>query len=220
MMRHPSSIVWLAVALLAGGCETRPSLIDPARMGPVFSPKNSYGEKRLPPTLHRVVLLPVHGAPFAPPEVCEALDRVFATALEHQMRFEVVTLSRAECLMSFGVADLGSADALPRDFLAMMGRKYGAEGVVFVDITAYQGYRPLMLGVRAKLAGIVDHRLIWAFDEEFTVLDPAVANGARRFFLANADGPVPYDPTEGVLQSPTRFAAYAADTVFKTLPPR
>jgi hypothetical protein len=220
MIRLHPAVLGLLAALFAAGCETKPSPIDPARTGPVFAPKNSYGEKKLPGTLHRVVLLPVHGAPFVSPEICETLDRVFATALERQMRFEVVTLSREECQMSFGVPDLGSAEALPRDLLATMGRKFGAEGVVFVDITAYQGYRPLLLGVRAKLANIADHRLIWAFDEEFSVLDPSVANGARHFYLGNADGPVPYDPTEGVLQSPTRFAAYAADAVFHTLPPR
>jgi hypothetical protein len=220
MMRLPPVVLGFLAAAFLAGCETRPSPIDPVRMGSVFVPKNTYGEKRLPVTLHRVVLLPVHGGAFASPEICEALDRVFATALEHQMRFEVVMLTREECLMSFGVSDLGSADELPRDFLATIGRQFGAEGVVFVDITAYQGYRPLLLGVRAKLASVSDHRLIWAFDEEFSVLDPTVAKGARRFFLANEDGPVPYDPTEGVLQSPARFAAYAADTVFKTLPPR
>jgi hypothetical protein len=220
MIRLRPAILALSALLLAGGCETKPSPVDPARFGPTFSPKNTYGEKRLPRSLHRVLLLPVHGGPFASPETCEALDLVFATALEKQMRFEVVTLSREECEMSFGVPDIGSADALPRDFLEILGRQYGAEAVVFVDITAYQGYRPLMLGVRSKLANVADHRLIWAFDQEFSVLDPSVANGVRRFFLANADGPVPYDPTEGVLQSPTRFAAYAADAVFKTLPPR
>jgi hypothetical protein len=220
MMRLHPLVLGLAAALLAGGCASKPSITDPARHGAIFAPKNVYSEKRLPKALHRVVLLPVHGGEFTPREISETLDHVFATALEKQMRFEVVTLSRDECQMSFGVPDIGSADALPHDFLAIIGQKFGAEGVIFVDITAYQGYRPMLLGIRAKLANVSDRRLIWSFDEEFSVLDPTVANGARRFYLANEDGPVPYDPTEGILQSPTRFAAYAADTMFRTLPPR
>lgn len=193
---------------------------NPAKYGPVFTPHNTYGEKRLPRTLHRVVILPVHGGPFVPREISEALDAVFAAALEKQTRFEVVTLTREQCQLSFGLSDIGSADVLPHDFLSILGQKFGAEGVIFVDITAYQGYRPLLIGIRSKLANVADRRLVWSFDEEFSVLDPSVANGARRYYIGNADGPVPYDPTEGVLQSPTRFAAYAADAVFKTLPPR
>jgi hypothetical protein len=219
MTRFFRALLGLALAC-AAGCASKPSPIDPARHGALFTPKNVFGEKRLPKSLRRVVILPVHGGAFAPREISEALDRVFATALEKQMRFEVVTLSREECQMSYGVPDVASVDALPHDFLSDLGQKFGADGVLFVDITAYQGYRPMLLGIRAKLANVADKRLIWSFDEEFSVLDPSVANGARRFYLANEDGPVPYDPTEGVLQSPTRFAAYAADTMFRTLPPR
>jgi len=213
----------LAIGMVLGtaGCGTVSRQLpgNPAKYGPVFTPHNTYGERSLPKTLRRVVILPVHGGPFVPREISEALDRVFAAALEKQMRFEVVTLSRDQCQLSFGVSDIGSADPLPHDFLAILGQKFGADGVI-VDITAYQGYRPLLMGIRSKLANVADRRLIWSFDEEFSVLDPSVANGARRYYLGNADGPVPYDPTEGVLQSPTRFAAYAADAVFKTLPPR
>jgi hypothetical protein len=220
MIRLFRFILPLAAAAFAAGCSTKPSVIDSSRRGPMFTPKNTTGDKRLPKTLHRVVLLPVHGGEFTPREICESLDRVFSTALEKQMRFEVVTLTRDECQMTFGIPDIASVAALPHNFLSILGEKFDAQGVLFVDITAYQGYRPMLLGLRAKLAGIDDQRIIWSFDEEFSVLDPAVANGARHFYLGNEDGPVPYDPTEGILQSPTRFAAYAADTMFKTLPPR
>jgi hypothetical protein len=220
MIRLSRLVLLLATFAFAAGCSTKPSIVDSARRGPMFTPRNTTGDKRLPKTLHRVVLLPVHGGEFTPREISEALDRVFSTALEKQMRFEVVTLTRDECQMSFGVPDIASVAALPHDFLSVIGDKFDAQGVIFVDITAYQGYRPMLLGLRAKLASVADRRLVWSFDEEFSVLDPSVANGARHFYLGNEDSSVPYDPTEGILQSPTRFAAYAADAMFKTLPPR
>jgi hypothetical protein len=209
----------LAVALLAAGC-SHPPVTDPSRRGPFFTPKNYIGEKELPDSIHRVVLLPVHAGDFAPPEEAEALDTVFVTALERQMRFEVVTLSRVECQASYGTPDISSAAALPHDFLQDLGRKYGADAVMFVDITAYQPYRPILLGIRAKLSLVSDHRLVWSFDQIFSASDPAIDNAVRRYYLDNGGGPMPLDMTTAALQSPTRFGAYAADAAFKTLPPR
>jgi hypothetical protein len=206
-------------ALLAGGCMT-PPITDASRQGPFFTPKNFVGDPRLPGTMHRVILLPVHGGESAPAEAVEALDGVFATALEKQMRFEVVTLSREECQASYGRPDLGSTAALPHDFLSDLARKFGADGVLFVDLTAYQPYRPLILGIRAKLASVSDRRLVWSFDEVYSAADPAVENAVRHFYLNTGTGPMPLDLTSSALQSPTRFAAYVAEATFKTLPPR
>src|SRR5580700_1411909 len=185
----------LGLALAAGGCASKPEVTDPARRGPVFIPRNYAGDPRLPQSVQRVLLLPVHGGDAADPDSAESLDSIFAIALERQMRFEVVTMSRDECLRYFGAPDLGSTDALPHDLLRVLGDKYAADAVVFVDITAYRAYRPLTLGVRAKLAAVSSHHLIWAFDQVFSASDPTVANGARRYYLASEGGPVPYDPT-------------------------
>lgn len=209
----------LAGALLAAGC-AHPPVTDKSRRGPFFSPSNYVGQAKLPEGLHRVLLLPVCGGDFAPPEQAEALDPVFATALERQMRFEVVTLDRDECLATFGVPEISSAAALPPDFLQSLGRKFGAEAVLFVDLTAYSPYRPLVLGIRAKLALVSDRSLIWSFDQIFSASNPAVTNAARNFYLNSGGGEMPIDMTVDALQSPARFAGYAADATFRTLPPR
>jgi hypothetical protein len=60
---------------------------------------------------------------------------------------------------------------------------------------------------------------VWTFDNVFSADDPAVANSARHHFLGADRGGVPADLTPGVLQSPARFAEYAADTMFASLPP-
>lgn len=209
----------LLIAALLAGC-MHPAITSRARMGPFFTPKNFTGDPRLPDSLQRVLLLPVHGGQAAPPEAAEALDHVFATELQRQMRFEVVTLSRDECQKCFGVPDIGSVDPLPRGVLDDLGKRYGAQAVLWVDITAFQGYRPLVLGIRAKLALVSNHRLVWAFDEVYSASDPGVANGARRYYLANELTEMPVDVTPAALQSPSLFAAYAADTTFRTLPGR
>jgi hypothetical protein len=219
-MRSTLGLVLLAAALGAAGCSTHPAPTDPARRGPFFTPRNFVGEVRLPASIRRVALLPIHGGEIAPPEGVEPLDPVFSSALERQMRFEVVLVSRDECMKSFGTPDVASVAALPREILADLGRKYGADAIMFVDLTAYQPYRPLTLGIRAKLAMVSDRRIVWSLDELFTTADPAVANSVRRYYVDNELGRMPFDLTPGALQSPSRFAAYAADATFRTLPAR
>lgn len=219
-LRHVRpSVAGLALALGLGGCMT-PSVDDPARVGPFFTPTNHSGDARLPANLRRVVLLPICGGSIAPQESVVALDAVFLAELQKQNRFEVVVLTREECLHRFHVEEFASTATLPRDFTASLRRDFAADGVMFVDLTTFKPYRPLALGVRAKLAAIGgDTRLVWTFDNIFAAADPAVAASARHYFLDSDRRGVPADLTPATLQSPTRFAAYVAAATFATLPP-
>jgi hypothetical protein len=209
------ALLWLA---LAAGCMT-PSFNDHARVGPFFTPVNHAGDPSLG-GLRRVVLLPVCGGTFAPVETVAALDPVVAAALEQQHRFEVVMFPRDEFRRRFHVEEISSVAALPHDLVATLRREFAADGVLFVDLTVFQPYRPLALGLRAKLATLDGAaRLVWTFDNVFSADDPAVANAARRHFIGSDRGGVPADLSPGVLQSPARFAGYAADAMFATLPP-
>ena len=203
---------------LSGGCQT-PAYDDPARIGPFFTPVNHAGDEALPPTLRRVVLLPVYGGALATSETTSALDPVFATELQRQNRFEVIVLDRAECLRRFGAEEFSSSAALPRDFLIRLRRDFAADAVLWIDLTVYRAYRPLALGVRGKLATLKDTRLVWTFDNVFSSDDPSVANAARHHFIDPTHSAVPADLTPAVMQSPSRFATYVAAATFATLPP-
>jgi hypothetical protein len=113
---------------------------------------------------------------------------------------------------------LSSAAALPSDLFPLLQREFAADAVLFIDVTAFNPYKPITLGLRSKLASIDGSRLIWTFDNLFSSEAPGAANGARNFFL-DRDKSVPADLTRTALQSPSRFAAYAAASMFKTLPP-
>jgi hypothetical protein len=219
MIRPFLSPAALALAVLAfAGCQN-PSFDDPARLGPFFSPVNFAGDPSLPSGLRRVVLLPVCGGAVAAPESSSQLDAVFATELQRQNRFEVVVLSRAECRRRFGAGEFSSAAALPRDLLPTLRREFAADAVLWVDLTAFRPYGPIALGVRAKLATLEEPRVLWTFDTVFSADDPAVANSARRHFIAQTHTDVPADLTRTALQSPTRFGTYVAAAMFATLPP-
>jgi hypothetical protein len=201
----------------ATGC-MHPPLYDASRNGPFFAPENHAGEPSLG-GMRRVVLLPVYSGSVAPAEAAAELDSVVRAALQQQNRFEVVALTREACLARFHAEALSSAGALPRDLLPTLQREFAADGVLFVDLTVFNAYRPLAIGWRAKLATIDGTRLVWTFDNVFDADNPAVANSARHYFLGREDGGVPADLTPAVLQSPGRFGTYAATAMFDTLPP-
>lgn len=209
----------LAIISVLAGCMNPPAH-DSARVGPFFRPTNQVGEPQLPANLHRVVVLPAAVGSVAPPESGAELDPIFITALQQTNRFEIVAINRDECARKFHVGEFSSTAALPHDFLAVLKREYAADAVLFIDVTVYKPYRPLAIGVRAKLATLEDAvRLLWTFDNVFSAADPAVANAARHFFLKSDRADVPADFTQGVLQSPSRFARYVAAEMFATLPP-
>lgn len=206
----------VCLALLAGCAGV--DVLDPVHRGPFYVPKNFAGEPSLG-GMRRVLLLPVCGGSLASAEVVSSLDPVFAAALQGENRFEVVTLSREECLRRFRVPEISSASALPHGMFAQLKEEFAADAVLFVDLTVFEPYRPLALGLRAKLAAIDGSRLIWTFDNVFSADDPTVANAARRHYLKGDRASQPLDLSPGTLQSPSRFAGYAAATMFATLPP-
>jgi hypothetical protein len=190
----------------SGCASTGRDLADQAKQKAYFSPKNHHGEARLPATVRRVLLLPVSGGGIVPEDTATALENVLATELLRHARFEVVRLSRTECLQRFGAHEYS--------------RAYAVEAVLFVDVTAYRAYRPLALGLRAKLATVESTRLLWTFDEVFDSDDVAVTNSVKRYYETGGAGRGPLDGAHGALQSPNRFAAYVAAATFDTLPPR
>ena len=206
-----------ALLMAAAGCMNPPPR-DPARVGPFYEPKNFVGDSSLF-GLRRVVLLPAWGGSGITPEQLADLDAVLVASLQRQQRFEVVTLSRSEFRRRFGLESVSSAAPLPFNLLGTLRRETGAEAILFVDVTMLETQRPLGIGLRARLATVDGLRLMWVFDNLFSSADPAVANSARRHELDRDGGGVPADMTLGVLQSPGRFATYAADAMFRTLPP-
>jgi hypothetical protein len=215
-----TAVLSLALTVM-GGCNTVPDLLDRVGVekGPYFTPVNFRGEARLPEEVQRVALLPVDGGTIAGEESAAAMDAVLLAALQKQLRFEVVVVSREECHRLFGATAFASVAALPHGFLEKIASHYAVDAVLFTDLTVYQAYRPLALGFRAKLASVRDVRLIWAFDEVFPADSQPMRNSVRNFYR-RGDHPAPTDPVPAVLQSPVRFGAAAADLMFRTLPPR
>lgn len=212
-------VAFTVVLAALAGCATMPDLAEGLDPQPAYAAVNYRGDAQLPADLHRVAVLPVHGGTLAEEESTQALDAVLVAALQQQMRFEVVVVSREDCRRLFGARDFSSVAALPHGFLDKVAEHYAVDAVLFTDLTVYRAYQPMALGFRAKLAGTRDVRMVWAFDEIFSAEDPRVRRSIR-LHARTASPAALVDPAPAVLQSPARFGAVAAELMFSTLPAR
>ena len=80
---------------------------------------------------------------------------------------------------------LSSYESLPEDFFDQLVNKYGANGVLLVDIHSYKPYRPISIGVRAKLVDLKSGEFMWAIDETVDGGDASVVVSAINFQRAN-----------------------------------
>jgi hypothetical protein len=210
------SVLALAAAT---GCSTLSAAKARHTAPPAFVPSNHVGDKVLPQGIRRVVLLPVSGSSIASVESTAMLDLVAAAALQEQNRFEVVPMTREDCALHFHQGDVSSVSALPQNLMTVIRRDYNADAVMLVDVTVYNGYQPLAIGLRAKLAASDDARIIWSFDNVFSADNASVAASATKYLQQREAGGLPADLAQVSLESPSRFATYAAAAMFSTLPP-
>lgn len=211
------------LALLLAGCDTLPvAKPDGARTGPFYTPANVRAAARLPDTVRRIVLLPCGAAdPRITEDTLRDLDGILAAGLTRSARAEISTLDRETLDRFSGRPNLLSTSLLPADFLNRVVAQTGADAVLFVDVTAYSPYPPLVLGLRARLVEAQAAAPLWNFDNIVSTADPAVVNSARaRALRGTRTASTPGDRSHTVLQNPLAFADYVSDVAWNTLPPR
>lgn len=219
MIRQLSKVLPLSALVLLAACESVPAL-DGARVGPYFKPVNFQGETAIPADIKRVVVLPLADNGKLQEEAMVRIDEVILQTINSSQRFECVPVTRDNVQRLAKVRSLRSVDALPADFLKELAADFGADAVLFVDITRYDPYPPIAIGIRAKLARLSDRSLVWSIDETYDGSKADVANAARKYWLDLTPPNTPTDMSVTALQSPTKFATYAFTSAFSTLPPR
>jgi len=210
------------LALFFVGCAALPKR-DGAVGGPFFTPTNVKTAVKMPVEIRRVVVLPVYGGPTLTEETLLTLDSVCQSELNRTGRFEVVPLTRDALAAIANVRQISSVERLPialLDKLLNIYNSYGADAILFIDVTTYSPYPPLVVGLRTKLARVSDGEIIWAADNVFNSSEVPVANAARHHAeaLGTDRGRTNFNHT--ILQNPQRFAEYVTAATFQTLPPR
>ena len=115
-----------------------------------FYPTNLYPAERLPANFSRVAVLPCYFADEDSP-LLDYVDEVFHQELSKQRLFETVRVSPEQMKALFGKKRVSSSGQLPETLLADIETATGANGILFVDLDSYRAYKPLALGIRAKL---------------------------------------------------------------------
>jgi hypothetical protein len=203
----------IAITLLATGCQTGKAVtfVRPP------TPQNYFSGEPVGIPIRRVALLPIFNDKY-PAEELRVLDTAFNAELTKKSIFEVVPVSRASMESFFGERQVNSVENLPANLLDKLRERYGVDGILFTDITHYSPYRPLAIGVRAKLVDAKSGEIRWAFDYLFDSGNPAMAQAAKVYQARyNLDNQPLASDGGTVLISPARFAKFVANQTYVSL---
>lgn len=181
---------------------------------PSYKPTNFYAPG-VPDSVQRVAVLPLYYAPYED-EYLAVLEKSFQNELTKRTLFEIVMVDREDLDMLFHLRQVSSSEELPYEFFNRLNQRYHVDAVLFTDLTYFEAYKPLGVGVRSKLVGI-DGPVYWAFDDIFDAGSLPVAVGAKRFTLGNSHNPFPLDTGNAGLQGPELFTKYVAFEMYGTL---
>jgi hypothetical protein len=148
------------------------------------------------------------------------LEPVLYTELRRANAFESVVVSREQLRDLTGRTEWTATDELPRGFLERLRAATACDAVMFCRLVHYKPYTPVAVGWDIKLVDNTRTQILWAADEVFDAGDEATARAARRYYAEHFQTPSPLLDSWSILESPRRFAQYAASTVFATLPAR
>jgi len=213
-MKRAFLSIALVAAVLLSGCQSVRRIAGSPTPPP---PQNYFSPETHGFPMRRVALLPLFSDRFSG-DYLRDVDAAFASELTKKALFEVAPVSRAELEKLGGSRQLSSVETLPAELLSKLRDHFGADGVLFADLTHFNPYRPVAIGVRAKLIDPSSAEVRWAFDYVFDSGHPAIAEAARRFQLASSNEQSPLRTDGGsVLLSPHRFAKYVASETFASL---
>lgn len=210
-MKRIFLLLLLGSALFTGaGCQTRRMLNH------TLKPAASYHSPAEGIPMRRVAMLPL--AFEHPGAGISDMEQSFQAELSKTGTLEIVPVSHAELEGEFGRREFVSTEKLPADLLAKLAAKYGADGVMFTDVTHYFPYRPISIGIRAKLVDARTGGIRWAFDHVFDSGNPQIAAAAKQFYLEQSfdNSPLKGDGSP-ILQSPSRFAKFVAHEAYRSL---
>ncbi|BET65954.1 hypothetical protein ASA1KI_08720 [Opitutales bacterium ASA1] len=214
-----SAVLVAAAATFLAGCAGVDGWPEHARSTKPFRPDNYASTGDLPRELVRVCVLPVHSSAWTESDL-SPIDGAFGAELSKKDRFELVLVGRDAMRARFSQSSFASTDALPERMLGRLAADFGADGVLFVDLTHYSPYQPISMGIRAKLVAVSTGAVVWSIDSVFDSSQPEVALAARRYSEDSSRSAHPLRDSSGMFQSPARFSKYVANAVFDTLPKR
>jgi len=183
-----------------------------------------------PAGMRRLAILPVD-AVRPVNETQRDMDGVFRGELSKVVKYEIVQVSRPEMMKLINRESISSTEVLPQHLVTALRQKYAANAVMFIDFTLFRPYRPMAIGVRAKIVDLSNMEILWMADGVLDAAEPDVAALASQFAdssmkMGYISPTIPKGQTRDyasgnqiVLQSPRLFAMFVAHEAFASLAP-
>jgi len=199
------------------GCSTIKERITPVSV-PEYTPTNIY-KADLPVEFIRVALLPMNlQGDFGQKAALDSIEGALQAELIKAKRFEVVTISKDELEQICGEESLSSQQKWPYELKKALEERQ-VDGVMLIELTHLRGYQPVALGLKMRLVSLQEGKTYWAVDELLDSANPMIYQGALNYDNGMRMGKTSESKTIAFMQtSPTRFAHYAGELLFKTLP--
>ncbi|MCG8525767.1 MAG: hypothetical protein MI748_05280 [Opitutales bacterium] len=220
ILRIALSATLLGAILLSTGCQTSKGVLsnlDNPFSDPTLNPSNFYVDAEKIDAVRRVVMMPVH-APNVGLTSEHDIDDQFLSKLTATQLFEVVFLPREDLTRRFGKRSFSSAEPISDSVFQYVKETANADAIAFFDITAYQPFQPIKVGVRGKLILIPEQEVIWAVDEIFDAHSKSISKAAMRYEKKHLTRFATSQQNDTILMSPIRFTGYAAERSILSLP--
>ena len=183
-----------------------------------------------PAGMRRLAVMPIH-ANRPIDDVQRDMDGIFRGELSKVVKYEIVDIPRQEMISLCGRESISSSSVIPNDVIKSLRQKYAADAVMFIDFTVFRPYRPIAIGVRAKIVDLRNMEVIWMADGILDTAEPDVSEMATQFAgsglniryisstIAQGEKREAASGNQIILQSPRLFAGFVAHEAFATLAP-
>jgi len=183
---------------------------------------------RWPAGMRRLAVLPIYST--RPIDQTQRdMDGIFRAELSKVVKYEIVQVGRTDMTSLINREAVSSSEIVPASVVTMLRQKYGADAVLFTDFTLFRPYRPLAIGVRAKIVDLKTMEILWMADGVLDSAEPDISDLATHFSESNLQMryisnniPKGKQREQGsgnqiILQSPRLYASFVAHEAFSSL---
>jgi hypothetical protein len=214
---HPILMAAVLICLLGGCQSSRQAARGYIKGGTDPNDRNFYADPTRIDAVKRVALMPVH-APTTGLANEPEIDQQFISKLTATRLFEVVAVPRDDLARRFGQRSFSSAGILTDTLFEFASETTAADAVFIFDLTIYQPYQPIKIGIRGKLISLEDQSILWAVDELIDASRTQVSRDAQRYEKRKLTQLKTTRHHDSILISPNRFLSYAVEHCLLTLP--
>ena len=216
---HSMYVSWIMFLVLFSGCTQRTFNNKFGVFHDKFDVTNVYDStSESAKKINRVGIMPITTSANVGKSTLDFIYEAFNSEILKQLKFESIKISQNDLIALFGHSSFSSSDPLPKNFFEVLKDVSDVDAVLFVDITHYEPYKPVALGVKCRMVDTDSAAILWAIDELFDAGMPSVQAGISEYIAKNKYDNTFFSFDDSFVYSPLKFSYYVANKVFGKLP--